>query len=67
MCWVYKSEKDEFRWYLQRLHKKLEDYDITEWLKLKSEIKELTILKKKKIKEIDTYRTQIEKDYNNSI
>jgi len=35
-------------------------------LKSRSEVKELTILKKEKIEEIDTYKMQI-KDYNNSI
>jgi len=66
MCWIHQSEKDKVRWYLQKLHKKCENYDTTEWLKLKFEVKELTILKKEEIEETDTHETQIE-DYSNNI
>ena len=67
MCWVHKSEKDEFKWYLQKSHKKHKDYNTTEWSELRFEVKKLVILKKKEIKKTDTHNTQIEKDYNDSI
>jgi len=60
MCWIHQSEKDETEWYLQRSCKKHEDYNTTKWLKLRSEVKKLIILKKEEIKEIDTHRMQIE-------
>ncbi len=66
MCWIHWSEKDEFRWYSQKLHKKCENYNTTKWLKSQSEVKELAILKKEEIKEIDTHKTQIE-NYSESI
>jgi len=66
MCWTHQSEKDESEWYSQKSHKKHEDYNTTEWSRSKFEVKELAILEKKEIKEINTYRTQI-KDYSDSI
>jgi len=39
---------------------------MTKWSELKSEVKELVILKKEEIKKTDTYKTQI-KDYSDSI
>ncbi len=55
------SSKDEAKWYSQKLKKKQNDYDMTDWSK------RLTILKKAEIKEINTHRTQIEEDYSDSI
>jgi hypothetical protein len=49
------------------LHQKCEDYDTTKWLRLRSEVKELAILKKVEIEETNTYKTQIKKDYSDSI
>ena len=66
MCWTHQSEKDEFRWYSQKLHKRHEDYNTTKWSKSQSEVNELAILEKEKIEETDTHRTQIE-DYSDSI
>ncbi len=60
MCWTHMSSKDEVRWYSQILKKKQNSYNTTDWLK------KLAILKKAKIKEINTHRTQIEEDYSNS-
>jgi len=66
MCWIHWSEKDELRWYLQKLYKWHDEYNTTKWSELKSKIKELAILKKEEIKETDTYEIQIE-DYSDSI
>jgi len=66
ICWIHWSEKDEVKWYSQKSHKKHEDYNTTEWLKSKFEVKELVILKKEKIEETDTHKIQI-KNYSNSI
>ncbi len=57
MCWIHQSEKDEFEWYSQKLCEKCDDYNTTEWSESKTETKELAILKKKKIEEINTYET----------
>jgi len=61
MCWTYMSSKDRVKWYLQKLRKEQNSYDTTD------QLKKLAILKKAKIKETDTCKTQIEKDYSNSI
>ncbi len=61
MCWTHMSSKDEVKWYSQKPKKEQNSYDIT------GQSKKLTILKKVKIKEINTHRTQIEEDYSNSI
>ncbi len=55
------SSKNRAKWYSQKLKKKQNSYNTTGWLK------RLAILKKAEIKEINTHRTQIEEDYNNSI
>ncbi len=55
------SSKDEVEWYSQKLKKEQNNYNTTDWLK------ELAILKKAKIKENNTHRTQIEEDYSDSI
>jgi len=55
------SSKDKVKWYSQKLKKKQNNYNTTDWLK------RLAILKKAEIKETDTHRTQIEEDYSNSI
>jgi len=60
MCWTHMSSKDEAEWYSQKLKKKQNGYNTT------GQPKELAILKRVKIKEINTCETQIEKDYNNS-
>ncbi len=54
------SSKNKAEWYSQKLKKGQNSYDTTDWLK------RLTILKKAEIKEINTHKTQIEEDYNNS-
>ncbi len=61
MCWTHMSSKDRAGWYSQKLKKKQNGYNTTDWLK------RLAILKKVEIKETDTHRTQIEEDYSNSI
>jgi len=66
MCWIHQSLKNEVEWYLQKSCEKCENYDTTKWLKLRFEVKELTILEKEKIEETDTHKTQIE-DYSDSI
>jgi len=66
MCWTHWSLKNEVEWYSQKSHKKHENYNTTKWSKSRSEVKELTILEKKEIEEINTHKTQIE-DYNDSI
>jgi len=55
------SSKDEAKWYSQKLKKKQNSYNTT------GQLKKLAILKKAKIEEINTHRTQIEEDYSNSI
>ncbi len=55
------SSKDEVKWYSQKLKKEQNSYDMT------GQLKRLTILKKVKIKETNTHKTQIKKDYSNSI
>ncbi len=60
MCWTHMSSKDEAKWYSQILKKKQNSYNTT------GQLKELTILKKVKIKETNTHKTQIEEDYSNS-
>jgi len=55
------SSKDEAEWYSQKLKKKQNDYDTIGWSK------RLIILKKVKIKEINTHKTQIKEDYSDSI
>jgi len=60
MCWTHMSSKDEAKWYPQRLKKKWNGYNTTGWLK------ELAILKKVKIKETNTHKTQVEEDYSDS-
>jgi len=54
------SSKDEAEWYSQKLKKKWNSYNMTD------QLKKLAILKKVKIKEINTHRTQVEKDYSDS-
>ncbi len=61
MCWTHMSSKDEVRWYSQKLKKRQNGYNMTD------QSKRLAILKKVKIKETDTHRTQIEEDYSDSI
>ena len=61
MCWTHMSSKDKVRWYSQKLKKRQNSYDTT------GQSKRLAILKKVKIKEIDTHRTQVKEDYSNSI
>ncbi len=61
MCWTHMSSKDKAKWYSMKLKKKQNNYNMTDWSK------RLTILKKVKIKETDTHRTQIKEDYSNSI
>jgi len=55
------SSKNEAEWYSQKLKKKQNGYDTT------GQSKRLAILKKAKIEGINTHRTQIEEDYNDSI
>ncbi len=55
------SSKNKAEWYSQKLKKKQNGYDTT------GQPKRLAILKKAEIKEINTHRTQVEEDYNNSI
>ncbi len=54
------SSKDRAEWYSQKSKKEQNGYNTTGWLK------KLAILKKAKIKETDTHKTQIEEDYNDS-
>ncbi len=61
ICWIHMSSKDRVKWYSQKLKKEQNDYNTTD------QLKRLTILKKVKIEETDTHRTQIEKDYSDSI
>jgi len=61
MCWTHMSSKDKAEWYSQKLKKKQNSYDTT------GQPKKLAILKKVKIKETDTHRTQVEEDYSDSI
>jgi len=61
MCWTHMSSKDRVKWYSQKLKKRQNSYDTT------GQLKKLTILKKVKIKETDTHKTQIEEDYSDSI
>jgi len=61
MCWTHMSSKDRAKWYSQKLKKKQNGYNTTGWSK------RLVILKKAEIKEINTHRTQVEKDYSDSI
>ncbi len=60
------SSKDGSGWYPQKSHKQHDEYDTTEQLRPRSEVKELAILEKEKIEEINTHRTQIEEDYSDS-
>jgi len=60
MCWTHMSSKDKVRWYSQKLKKKWNSYNTT------GQPKGLTILKKVKIKETNTHRTQVEEDYSDS-
>jgi len=60
MCWTHMSSKDEAEWYSQKLKKGQNGYNTT------GQPKGLAILKKAKIKETNTHRTQIEEDYSNS-
>ncbi len=60
MCWTHMSSKDRVEWYSQKLKKGQNGYNTT------GQSKELAILKKVKIKEINTHETQIEEDYSNS-
>ncbi len=60
MCWTHMSSKDKAKWYSQKLKKKQNSYNTTD------QSKRLTILKKVKIKEINTHETQIEEDYSDS-
>ncbi len=60
MCWTHMSSKDRAKWYSQILKKGQNSYNMTGWLK------RLAILKKAKIKETDTHRTQVEEDYSDS-
>jgi len=55
------SSKDEVRWYSQKLKKEQNCYNTTD------QLKKVTILKKAEIEETDTYKTQIKKDYSDSI
>jgi len=55
------SSKDRAEWYSQKLKKRQNSYNTT------GQSKKLTILKKVKIKETDTHRTQVEEDYSDSI
>ncbi len=55
------SSKDKAEWYSQKLKKRQNSYDTTD------QSKRLAILKKVKIKEINTYETQIEENYSDSI
>ncbi len=55
------SSKDRAEWYSQKLKKRWNGYNMT------GQPKKLAILKKAKIKETDTHKTQIEEDYDNSI
>ncbi len=61
MCWTHMSSKDKVKWYSQKLKKKWNSYNTTDWSK------RLAILKKAEIKEINTHRTQVEEDYSDSI
>jgi len=54
------SSKDRAKWYSQKLMKKQNGYNTTD------QLKKLTILKKAKIEEINTHRTQVEEDYSDS-
>ncbi len=60
MCWAHMSSKDEVEWYSQKLKKGQNSYNTT------GQLKRLAILKKVKIKETDTHKTQIEENYSNS-
>ncbi len=60
MCWTHMSSKDRAEWYSQKLKKKQNSYNTT------GQSKKLTILKKAKIKETNTHRTQVEENYSNS-
>ncbi len=60
MCWTHISSKDKAKWYSQKLKKKQNSYNTTDWSK------KLAILKKAEIKEINTHETQIEEDYSDS-
>jgi len=61
ICWTHMSSKDRAEWYSQEFKKEQNSYNTTDWLK------RLAILKKVKIEETDTCRTQIEEDYSDSI
>ncbi len=54
------SSKDRAEWYSQILKKRQNDYNMT------GQLKGLAILKKVKIKEINTHETQVEEDYSDS-
>ena len=54
------SSKDEVKWYSQKLKKEQNSYNTTD------QSKRLTILKKVKIKETNTHKTQVEEDYSDS-
>jgi len=60
MCWTHMSSKDKAEWYSQKLKKKQNGYNMT------GRLKELAILKKAEIKEINTHETQVEEDYSDS-
>jgi len=60
MCWTHMSSKDRAKWYPQKLMKGQNSYNTTGWSK------RLAILKKAKIKETNTHRTQVEEDYSDS-
>ncbi len=55
------SSKDKAEWYSQKLKKKQNNYNMT------GQLKRLAVLKKVKIEETNTHRTQVEEDYSNSI
>ncbi len=60
MCWTHMSSKDRAEWYSQKLKKEQNSYNTTD------QSKRLTILKKVKIKETNTHKTQVEEDYSDS-
>ncbi len=54
------SSKDRVKWYSQKPKKGQNGYNTT------GQLKELAILKKAEIKEINTHKTQVEEDYSDS-
>jgi len=61
ICWTHMSSKDKAEWYSQKPKKEQNSYNMT------GQPKRLTILKKVKIKEINTHETQVKEDYSDSI